>query len=656
MKKSILSVLALLSAGMLSAQTGPVKRTILIEEGTNASCGPCASQNPTFNAGIVEPNWNTKLIAIKYQAWWPGYDPMNEQNPDEIKTRINYYGFSGVPTAILNGRIPNSDNTTGGNWTPAGSWYAGAPGGFAQAVITNEYSTNLTSFTMSTTHMLSEDYDSVYLTVTIQNVDTVAFTGGSMKLRVALVEDDITYPSAPGTNGEKTFEHVMRKMIPNATGTSIDNNWSIGQDTVITIGAAIPSYVYRYDQIALVAWLQDDTGKEVWQCSYSEPVEVDGLDVSLALNGALDNDLCAESVAPEVKITNLSNETVTSVVFSTAVNGGTPSTETFTGSIAAGSSAVHTLSAISLDAGSTNQIVVTVKSVNGGLDLNKMNDMLEIEATRVDTDSPQDADFEYDFEGLDFTEIPNHMYGTVINDIQWGALTNTNTGESYSAGGFEESEGAFFWNFYGYPNGAAALTTDPIEFENVASAKLLFALAYAQQASENDELMVEASTDCGENWTELFKESGDDLATTDPVSGDFFFPDEDGWKKITVDASVLFDTASSVTVMLRFTGTGDGGNLMYIDDIHMTTTTVGVEEVSTSGVVVYPNPATSVLNISGVEGLPTVVKLFDMQGRLVQSSTVNNTSVSVEHLDAGVYTVSIENAEVSVSQKLTIVK
>src|SRR5262245_53204171 len=51
----------------------------LIEEFTQASCPPCAAQNPGFEANILEPNPGT-VRQISYHTSWPGVDPMYNYN------------------------------------------------------------------------------------------------------------------------------------------------------------------------------------------------------------------------------------------------------------------------------------------------------------------------------------------------------------------------------------------------------------------------------------------------------------------------------------------------------------------------------------------------------------------------------------------------
>jgi hypothetical protein len=98
MKKLSILVFALLCVATVSAQH---QRRVLIEEFTNASCPPCAAQNPAFNA-VVAANIQY-LTPIKYQTNWPGADPMNAQTQSDVGPRVAYYGVSGVPNGRQNG-------------------------------------------------------------------------------------------------------------------------------------------------------------------------------------------------------------------------------------------------------------------------------------------------------------------------------------------------------------------------------------------------------------------------------------------------------------------------------------------------------------------------------------------------------------------------
>lgn len=95
-------------------------RKVLIEEATNTSCGPCAAQNPSFQA-FIRNNFSD-VIPLIYHAWWPGgNDPMYLENTAMNTARIKYYGIDqqGVPEVRVNGKMA---------LPPTGNWYEGAAG------------------------------------------------------------------------------------------------------------------------------------------------------------------------------------------------------------------------------------------------------------------------------------------------------------------------------------------------------------------------------------------------------------------------------------------------------------------------------------------------------------------------------------------------
>ncbi|MBU2650775.1 MAG: hypothetical protein KKA81_07560, partial [Bacteroidetes bacterium] len=157
MKNLVIYALLLIVPFILNGQS---QRLVLIEEATNASCGPCASQNPGFDA-LLDQN-RDKIAAIKYHWYFPGYDPMHNHNVTENNARVAYYGINGVPTATIDGDIPNGP-TFG---------YPGSPAGYRQALI-DEYYAVPSPFEMSMSHSLSQDEDTVYVNMMIQCTEAV---------------------------------------------------------------------------------------------------------------------------------------------------------------------------------------------------------------------------------------------------------------------------------------------------------------------------------------------------------------------------------------------------------------------------------------------------------------------------------------------------
>jgi len=245
MKKiyTIASVLIALSAGAQS------QRMVLMEEFTQASCGPCAAANPAYN-NLLNNN-TSKVVSIKYQTNWPGVDPMNAQYPSAVSSRVNYYGLNSVPYAVMDGAAVS------------GSSYLGYPGNLTQTKINNEYAVP-SPFDITVAYYFDSDMDSIFITATI--TATQSFTAVNyLRAHIVMLEQEINFANPPGSNGETDFYGVCRKMFPSASGNALPLTWAAGDDSVFHIAAAIPSYIYDVNEIAVVCFVQDNGNKEVKQ-------------------------------------------------------------------------------------------------------------------------------------------------------------------------------------------------------------------------------------------------------------------------------------------------------------------------------------------------------------------------------------------------------
>jgi hypothetical protein len=86
--------------------------------------------------------------------------------------------------------------------------------------------------------------------------------------------------------------------------------------------------------------------------------------------------------------------------------------------------------------------------------------------------------------------------------------------------------------------------------------------------------------------------------------------------------------------------------------------TVGIEENMLSNAIVYPNPASDVINISLSKELTnTEVSIVDAMGRIVLNQSIDNdfTSLDVAHLEEGIYFVKIANGD-NVETKTVVIK
>src|ERR1041385_1567514 len=297
---------------------GQSQRLVLCEEFTQASCPPCAAQNPAYNTLLN--NNTTKVVAIKHQTSWPGVDPMNAQNPSDVATRVSYYAVNGVPTGLFDGV------------EHAGVNYLGAPANATQAMIDNEYAVP-SPFTIAVNKTISAGNDTVYASVTITCSQAVS---GTLKAHIAVIERDIYFTSPPGTNGETHFEGVLKKMLPSASGTTLATSWTVGQTQTINVAWRLTN-VYNLNELAVVAFVQDDVDKSVKQAGWSAPSTV--VNYGGVASITVPTFQCSSTLNPSVSIVNLGTAALTSATVNYKIDNGPVNTQAWTGSLATNATA-----------------------------------------------------------------------------------------------------------------------------------------------------------------------------------------------------------------------------------------------------------------------------------------------------------------------------
>ena len=230
----------------LNATSESGDRKILLEHFTQASCGPCAQQNPSFFALIFNTQNKNNVAHISYHTSWPGTDPMYNFNETDVDNRVKYYGVNGVPDVIM-----------------AGNHAEGGPTQIHQSDLNNEYN-SLAIFKLSLDYRFVDNDMEISLKAKALT-DITKYD--KVMVRLALVEDK-TYSSAPGTNGEKSFPNVMRKMFPSYDGSEWKNvmkNDSIELNFTYTVPSEIDT-----TKCSLVAFIQNDVTKDIYAVNTSE--------------------------------------------------------------------------------------------------------------------------------------------------------------------------------------------------------------------------------------------------------------------------------------------------------------------------------------------------------------------------------------------------
>ncbi|PCH67107.1 MAG: hypothetical protein COC01_06530 [Bacteroidetes bacterium] len=244
MKKTILLLTAVFVATGVFAQSS--KKFVLFEHFTNTCCGPCASQNPYFQDNILAFNWG-KIHHISYHPSWPcSDDPMYVPVASDVDQRVSYYGVTGVPSMHH------------------GNEFDGGPASVSQTII-DDIADKGSYISMTVSEV---DSGSTYRNVTVKiTTEDASVTSGDLRLRVAVVEKEISYSSAPGSNGESFFPNVFRKMLPSIDGEAY---------TPAAQGSSVEfKYTYELDSgwdedsIYVIAFVQNDNNKYVYNSGSS---------------------------------------------------------------------------------------------------------------------------------------------------------------------------------------------------------------------------------------------------------------------------------------------------------------------------------------------------------------------------------------------------
>ena len=195
---------------------------------------------------------------LKYQMSWP--NPGDPYYTVEGGQRRSYYGINTVPRLVMNGVAQNN------------------PIGFTQAEF--DESANLYSFID-----LSADYSVggqvVDINVQINPIIDAIGVWNNLVLHAAIFEYT-TYNNA-ATNGEFEFYNVMKKMVPDISGTSVTNlagpnnpqtinlsytfngQYVLPPDADSPVDHSTSHTVESFNNLGVAVWLQDVESKYVLQ-------------------------------------------------------------------------------------------------------------------------------------------------------------------------------------------------------------------------------------------------------------------------------------------------------------------------------------------------------------------------------------------------------
>lgn len=222
---------------LVSVASNQTTRLPLYEKFSSSTCPPCATFNGTYFSPFYTTGTNgNDLGLISYQVNWPGTgDPYYTA---EVGTRVGYYGVSGAPTLFVDSKDSTTYSTAGlqANLNTAKA----NPAFFAVSATKNLVGTNMTV-----------------------NVDVLPYLTGAYKVHIAVVEKQTTGNVA--SNGETEFKNVLMKMMPNASGTTINCVYNVAQPTLTVTTDLTGLFIEDLADLEVIVFIQSTYDKGIMQ-------------------------------------------------------------------------------------------------------------------------------------------------------------------------------------------------------------------------------------------------------------------------------------------------------------------------------------------------------------------------------------------------------
>jgi hypothetical protein len=296
---------------------------------------------------------------------------------------------------------------------------------------------------------------------------------------------------------------------------------------------------------------------------------------------------CDNTIMPAVEIENDGSNALTSASLEYYVDANSPQTIEWNGWLEPGAVDTLNLPAISVPEGE-HKLTISLVQANGAADINIGNNDNVINFYIVGSSTAAPL-----YEKFDDSNLPNGYF-----------VGNEDDGPTWTIYQSEDESGPLNYMlqmhfYYSLAGNADEFYLKNLDLSNVSGAYLDFDLAYKYYSNQGveyfDELQVQVSSDCGENWTVLYDKSKDDLATLPPDDIEFFVSDEAAWRTESIS---LCNYAGNQNLMIRFQAISGHGNNLYIDNISIASLTgIDSPEGDKISLEIFPNPSSSLVSI-----------------------------------------------------------
>lgn len=553
------------------------KKKAVLEEFTGKDCYWCPAGHKIAGEMKEEDPENVFLINIHQGGFATGSPNYRTAFGDAL---YNQSGGSGWPSGTINRQVFGGGNSTSLN---RGSWASSAT-----TIKTQDAYVNI-AFDASV------DLDSRKLVIDLEAYYTGDAPNSSNFINIAITQDDIkgsqsgasdNFPENIDSNGLYTHGHMLRHMVTGQWGEEI-TDVSTGDLFQKTYNYTLPDTIgdvpVDLKKLRIVTFVTE-TNQEIINANGGKPALL-GLPINLeaqVMSAVVPESTCSASFDPQVSIRNWGNTAITSMKIEYSANNLPAQVYDWTGNLLGGLTKKITLPTLAYNSLPSNDILIKIVEVNGGVDDVLTNN--EITAVVLEVS-------EFQTNTMKLTFLADQYSGGVENETSWKLFDSNGTVIQEMASGTVVADQAYditlnlpnydcysfeFYDSFGDGIGAAGANTVSLDF----------------------------------NSTNVFTHTG----TFSKLSTGF----------ATVDAS----------------GNGNGNPT---DNVDTTTTNPNriIDLDLVSNFNVFPNPTTDIVNVSlEVNNTSTVqVALLDVLGRNVLNTELNNgvATFNVSKLNKGIY-------------------
>lgn len=256
---------------------------------------------------------------------------------------------------------------------------------------------------------------------------------------------------------------------------------------------------------------------------------------------------------------------------------------------------------------------------------------------------------------------------TAIPDAEWFVYDPDleEAFELFSGAGYSGTKSVRVRNYYNDAGDIDEMLSSTMDMSAASDIVLTFRYAFAKRhADDDDVLRVYGSLNCGETWS-LRKQirASNDLPTVPDQTAQFTPDDAGDWGFAQIDNFIPAYNVSNFRFKLQFENAG--GNNLYIDDINISGSPVGLEEVMVhgAGMTVVPNPVAGEadLFLTLQEAGRTRIDLLDVLGRTIAilndgdlSAGDHRIVIPARGLETGLYFVRLHQGAITRTVRFTV--